>query len=193
MNKNRMESFSDGVFAIAITILVLEIKIPIVSGDKLVDSFVQQIPKILSFALSFFIIGMYWIAHHHMVHSFNKINRSVLWLNVLNLMFVCFLPYPTGLLGEYPFEKFSILIYALSLCLVNMSGTILWLYTTSKKELEAKINKKSRNYIAIIHMFPVLMYLISILVSNISLYLSYAIFVIVPLFFILPNRLLKIE
>lgn len=193
MNKNRMEAFSDGVFAIAITILVLEIKIPIVSSEKLVESFILQTPKILSYVLTFFIIGMYWIAHHQMVHVFNKINRSVLWLNVINLMFVCFLPYPTGLLGGYPFEKFPVLIYAISLSLVNISGTILWLYATSKKELESKINKRSRNYVAIIHSLPVLLYIISILVSNISLYLSYAIFIIVPLFFIFPNRLLKIE
>ncbi len=108
MNKSRMEAFSDGVFAIAITILIFELKIPIVSPDKILQASINQFPKLLAFVLSFIIIGMYWVAHHSMMDPIKKINRTALWLNLFTLMFICFLPYPTGMLGEYPFNQFVI-------------------------------------------------------------------------------------
>jgi uncharacterized membrane protein len=76
MNKNRLEAFSDGVFAIVITLLVLEIKVPHVTFDKLGPALFELLPKFLSFGLSFVIIGVYWVAHHNMMHFIEKVDRT---------------------------------------------------------------------------------------------------------------------
>lgn len=189
MNKTRMEAFSDGIFAIAITILILEIKIPNVEPDKLFDAFVSQGHKLFAYVLSFIIIGMYWIAHHYMIHLIKNIDRNSLWLNTLNLMFICFLPYPTGLLGEYPDSQFAVFLYASSLSCVNITGTLFWFYSASLNENKASISKGYRNYVAILHLSPMVLYVFAMLLSLIKIELSYFVFILVPLFFIIPNRI----
>ena len=184
MNKSRMEAFSDGVFAIAITILILGLKIPIISQDKLVQVAFDQFPKFLAFILSFIIIGTYWVAHHSMVHFIKKVDRASLWLNLIILLFVCFLPYPTGMLGEYPFNRFTVILYAISLSCVNIAGTIFWIYSTSLKENALEVSKEYRKFLAMLHMSPVLLYTLAIIFTFISMIISYMIFVIVPVFFI---------
>ena len=191
MDKSRMEAFSDGVFAIAITILILELKIPVVSPDKIIVASINQLPKLLAFVLSFIIIGTYWVAHHSMVSFIKKVNRTVLWFNLLNLLFICFLPYPTGMLGEYPFNQFVICLYAISLSCVNITGTAFWLYSTSINENKAGIPGKTRKLVVIIHLSPIFFYLLSIGFTFVSMYVSYIIFLIVPLFFIFPNRFIN--
>jgi uncharacterized membrane protein len=189
MNKSRMEAFSDGIFAIAITILILEIKIPVVSLDEIVKASISQFPKLLAYILSFIIIGVYWVAHNSMVHFFKKVDRTMLWLNLINLMFICFLPYPTGMLGEYPFNRFTIILYAVSLSCVNITGTIFWFYSTSIKENSLELSEKYRKYVVMLHLSPVFLYLISIIFTFVSMFISYLLFIIVPAFFIIPNRI----
>ena len=185
-----MEAFSDGVFAIAITILIFELKIPIVAPDKILQASMNQFPKLLAFILSFIIIGMYWVAHHSMLHPIKKIDRTALWLNLFNLMFICFLPYPTGMLGEYPFNQFVICLYAVSLSFVNITGTIFWLYCSALKENSKEISKNARRVVVIIHLSPIFLYGLSIVFTFISMLVSYAIIAAVPLFFIFSNRLI---
>jgi uncharacterized membrane protein len=187
MNKSRMEAFSDGVFAIAITILILEIKIPVVPQNEVIKASISQLPKLLAYILTFIIIGIFWVAHNSMVHFFKKVDRSMLWLNLINLMFVCFLPYPTGLLGEYPFNRFAIILYAVSLSCVNITGTIFWIYSSSLEENLEEITKKYRVYVVMLHMSPVVLYMLAIIFTFISMYVSYLIFVMVLIFFIVPN------
>jgi len=98
MSKSRLEAFSDGVFAIVITLLVLELR-PGENGLQAREMIIQAFPKILAFALSFAIIGCYWVAHHRMLHYVKSVDRTLLWLNLALLMVVTFIPYPTALIG----------------------------------------------------------------------------------------------
>src|SRR5262245_64949041 len=98
MNKTRLEAFSDGVFAIVITLLIRNVHVP--DGYTLtLQSLRPLLPPLGTFVLSFIIVGVYWIAHHHMLHFVVEVNRRMLWLNLLLLLCVVFIPFPTSLLG----------------------------------------------------------------------------------------------
>lgn len=191
MTKNRLEAFSDGVFAIVITLLIIEVRVPIVEKVQLNHALIELVPKILSFILSFIIVGSYWVAHHTMMQFLEKVNRSVLWFNLFTLLTVAFIPFPTALLGEYPYEKTPVILYGISLSLVNITGTIFWRFITYKKRfVKHNLSNSFSNFVTLIHLLPVLFYMLSIVFSFISITISYIIYLLVPLFFILPNPLI---
>ena len=104
LSTSRIEAFSDGVFAIVITLLVIDLKVPQIAGDisvELGSRLFDLWPKLLSYLLSFVIVGVYWVAHHHVFHYICRVDRIALWLNLFFLMSVAFVPFPTALLGEY--------------------------------------------------------------------------------------------
>lgn len=192
MNKNRLEAFSDGVFAIVITLLILEIKIPVVDKARLNHSLIEIIPKILAFILSFIIIGMYWVAHHTMIQFLEKTDRTVLWLNLLILLTVAFIPFPTALLGEYPYERTPVILYGISLSCVNISLLLFWKFITWKNRfVKQNLPRSLSRFVILIQLTPVVFYLIAIALSYVNITLSYIIYFFVPLFFILPNPLIK--
>ena len=106
MPKSRIEAFSDGVFAIVITLLVLEIKVPSLadppSDRALATALIGELPVILSCAGSFVIIAIFWVSHHQFWHSLRQADWPLLWLNNLLLLFVVFIPIPTWMIGTYP-------------------------------------------------------------------------------------------
>jgi uncharacterized membrane protein len=112
MTKNRMEAFSDGVLAIIITIMVLELKVP--HGDALSD-IIKLLPVFLSYVLSFVYIGIYWNNHHHMLHTIGKINGGILWANLHLLFWLSLLPFTTGWMGENHFTRGPVFLYGVNL------------------------------------------------------------------------------
>ncbi len=192
MNKNRLEAFSDAVFAIVITLLILEIKVPHVPAKELGQALCLLLPKFLSFGLSFIIIGVYWVAHHSMMHFITMTDRNALWLNILILLTICIIPFPTALVGDYPTAVAPVVFYGLTLSAVNLSGTLFWIYCTKNNRLsDPKLNPGFSRRVAILHISPIVLYLVAILFSFISVKISYTIYICVPLFFIIPNRLLN--
>lgn len=129
MNKQRLEAFSDGVFAIVITLLILNIKIPEVQPPALPAALVNMLPQLLTYVLSFFIIGLYWHLHHQVAAQFKFIDEALIWLNLVWLLFVSVLPFPTALLGRYPLQPLPLTIYGLNLILVNVTGFVILVYS----------------------------------------------------------------
>jgi uncharacterized membrane protein len=128
MNKVRLENFSDGVFAIAVTLLVLGIKIPdarSADNHQLSLALVKSIPQLLTFGFSFMVIGMFWVAHHRIFSMTKLVDSRLLWLNVVYLMFVAIMPYPAALLAENPFFTTSILVYSGTLFIIGVMHFIL--------------------------------------------------------------------
>src|SRR5215471_3270280 len=108
MPTSRIEAFSDGVFAIVITLLILSIQVPPINGDPgrvLGGALLGMIPKFLSYTLSFGIICIWWVAHHHLYILIAKTDRGLLWLNSLFLFFLASVPFPTALLGDFPRQR----------------------------------------------------------------------------------------
>src|SRR5499426_3280639 len=98
MNKNRVEAFSDGVFAIVITLLILDIRVPDVEYSQLSASLVAVLPRIFAYVISFGVIAVYWLAHHQSLQLVGKLNGFLIWLNFLYLLAVSFMTFPTALL-----------------------------------------------------------------------------------------------
>lgn len=190
MQTSRMEAFSDGVFAIAITILVLELKVPQVEPGGLLQAVRADLPKLGAFLLSFVIIGTYWISHHQMVHFVKEVDRTSLWLNLANLAVICFLPYPSGILGEYPLHPLAIQLYGFTLCLVNLTGALFWWWTMGKAANSQVVGNRGRKLVTAVHLAPVGVYGASMVLARVWMPASYALLAAVPLFFMVPNPLL---
>ena len=112
MNKARLEAFSDGVLAILITIMVLNLKIPL-SPD--IKALLPLYPIILSYILSFIYLGIYWNSHHHMLGATRKVNGRILWANLHLLFWLSLLPFTTGWLGENDFARWPMVVYGVNL------------------------------------------------------------------------------
>ena len=109
MGKNRIETFTDGVMAIIITIMVLQFKVP---KDPTIDSYLEMWPIFISYAVSFFFVGLNWASHHHLFQTVSKVNNIVLWINMPNLLILSLVPFATATMGENSFKAITVTIYA---------------------------------------------------------------------------------
>lgn len=109
MTKNRLEAFSDGVIAIIITIMVLELKIPHGTSWDLIE---PLIPVFLSYVLSFVFIGIYWGNHHHLLHAVSHVSSKIIWANLHLLFWLSLVPFATAFMGENHFEGITVAVYA---------------------------------------------------------------------------------
>jgi uncharacterized membrane protein len=135
LRTGRLEAFSDGVFAIAITLLVLEISVPPGSEDHLLDAVLDQWPSYLAYVVSFSTIGAVWLAHSAITEYLHGANTLLIRLNLLLLMVVSFLPFPTRLLAEYLGDddpaRVAATIYGLTLLAAAALLAVLWTYAVS--------------------------------------------------------------
>jgi uncharacterized membrane protein len=166
--------FSDAVFAIAITLLALDITIPKpkhVIGRELSSVVLAQWPDVLSFAVSFLIIGAYWMAHHRIFHYIIRYDAMLLWLNLLFLMSIAFLPFPDRVLSEWgDSEQFALAFYATSVAVAGLLLSLLWWYATRERRLvEANIDPRLIKYFFSRGLVPPLIFLVSIGISFVSL------------------------
>src|SRR4051812_14077686 len=114
MTKSRLEAFSDGVIAIIITIMVLELKIP--HGSTLNDLYALA-PVFISYCLSFLFVGIYWGNHHHLLHTVHAVNSKIIWANMHLLFWLSLIPFATGWMGENHFAQLPVAIYGILLLL----------------------------------------------------------------------------
>jgi len=135
---NRLLAFSDGVFAIAITLLILTIDIPEVppaDPDKL-GSFLRILaPEFLSFCISFAVVGLYWISHHRKFRYIKRYDEGLLWLNLLFLFAVVILPFPTEVIGDYSDQPAAMVLYGGSLAFAGFCAAGLWWYAAGSFRL----------------------------------------------------------
>ena len=122
MGKNRLEAFSDGVIAILITIMVLEMKVPHGEG---IETLVPVIPVFLSYVLSFVYLGIYWNNHHHMLHATQKVTGLMLWANLHLLFWLSLIPFATGWMGENRFAAAPSALYGAVLLMAAVAYLIL--------------------------------------------------------------------
>lgn len=187
MTKNRLEAFSDGVFAIVITLLILDVRFP---PDKplTLETLRGVVPHVLAFVLSFVIVGVYWVSHHNMLHFIRQVDRQLLWLNLVLLLLIVFIPFPAGLLGQHPDSQLAVTLYGGNLVLVNAAGTGMWAYAMSRPDLATDgMAPALPRFVTRLHAAPILVYGAAILLAHWYVPLSLVLFAAVPVFFILPN------
>src|SRR6201986_1262736 len=124
MTKNRLESFSDGVFAVVITLLIFNVKIPVeknipITNQQLWRELLDAWPHVLTFIFTFLIVGMFWVAHHRIFTYVKAVDPKLLWINILYLMFIVLLPFPASILATHPLLQVSIWLYCCTLLLVG--------------------------------------------------------------------------
>lgn len=183
MNKGRLEAFSDGVLAIVITIMVLEIKVP--HGNDL-DSLIPLIPIIISYILSFIYIGIYWNNHHHMLQTVTQVSGGILWANLHLLFWLSLVPFVTGWIGENNFSPIPMAFYGVVLLMASLAYFILQKMIISKQGSNSILSKalgadlKGK-------VSPAL-YILAIFSTLISQWIAASIYVIVALIWLIPDR-----
>ncbi|UZR29376.1 TMEM175 family protein [Methylococcus mesophilus] len=195
LSTGRIEAFSDGVFAIVITLLVIDLKVPEIADDLVTDQLgprlIELLPKLLSYALSFVIVGVYWVAHHHVFHHVERSDRTLLWLNILFLSSVTFVPFPTALIGEYSDQELAVVIYGINVVVTRLLLLMIWRYATKNHRLVAPgLDPFRVNAVAKLIAIPIGIYAIAIGFSLISTKVTLILYGVVPVVFsILPNVL----
>jgi len=186
MEKSRLEAFSDGVFAIVITLLILDIRFPEVPYSQFSTTLFSVLPRILAYVMSFIIIGLYWVIHHNSMHAIKKTDRGLLWLNILLLLCVSFIPFPTSLVGRYPFQSGPIIIYGLTLITCNAVGYIMLVYVHYHPHLAVpEFNEKYLKRHTPVYIIVNGLYLCAILLAHPLPLLSYLIYIAVVAFLII--------
>lgn len=191
-SKARIEAFSDGVIAIVVTLLVFNLKLPegasLSSASSTLDALIKIAPTFGSFAVSFFVVAIFWVNHHQFFHNLKRSDRALLWHNNHFLFWLTFIPFPTQFLGENPTNAVAAALYGLALFLA--AGAITMGYRHALKA-DLFFEEIPRDFLqeegrrAIIGPF---VYLAASLAAFISLYISLALYVLVPLLYFLPRK-----
>lgn len=183
MGKGRLEAFSDGVIAIIITIMVLELKVP--HGDSLRE-LVALIPVFLSYLLSFIYVGIYWNNHHHMLHTVQKISGGILWANLHLLFWLSLVPFVTGWMGENHFAATPTALYGVVMLMAAIAYYILQQSIISAQGENSLLKKAlGRDLKGMVS--PVL-YLLAIAGASIHTWISDIIYVLVALMWLVPDK-----
>jgi uncharacterized membrane protein len=183
MSKGRLEAFSDGVLAVIITIMVLEMKVP--HGDD-IAALTPLIPVLSSYVLSYVYVGIYWNNHHHMLHAAQHINGAVMWANLHLLFWLSLIPFTTGWMGENHFAAAPTALYGVVLLLSAIAYMILQRTLTaaegSDSLLRAAVGGDFKG-----KMSPVI-YLIAVGLAFVSQWAAGALYVAVALWWLIPDR-----
>lgn len=196
LTTNRIEAFSDGVFAIAITLLVLEIRLPEQSGASHVSvaaSLLAIWPSYFAYIFSFITVGIYWVNHHYIFRIYQRTNHVFNLLNVFFLMCISFLPFPTEVLGSHLLDvneqRTTIAFYALGLLLPAFSWFLMWLYGSSNYRLiDTNLSPRFVQYLTRQYGFSPVIYLIALLITLIQPLVGLAIAVMLTFLYLLPSK-----
>jgi TMEM175 potassium channel family protein len=190
MSKDRVEAFSDGVFSIILTLLVLELHVPNIADHSSLGQYAiamaPLIPKIVSFVLTFVMVCIHWVSHHHFFHNISHATIGIVWLNNLFLLWICFFPFPTAMLGDHPTDQFPILLYGLECLLCALA-----FYALRSYAYQAKLFKEQNSRaLGPRHSIPAItLYGLSILLAFANVYLSLVCFLVVPLLYFVPTMI----
>jgi uncharacterized membrane protein len=194
-SKARVETLSDGVFAIILTLLVLELKVPHIedvhSGNDLWMALLKIKPKFLSWVISFLMVCVVWINHHRLFDQFKGINNGLFWYNANLLMWTSFIPFPTALIGDYPHNKFALFAFGILLSMAALSFTFMRMYVQKEKNKELLADfvdiKIFRAGTKLSFFYGGMAYWIAASLAWINPWIAFAIYFFIPVYFIFPK------
>jgi uncharacterized membrane protein len=183
MNKGRLEAFSDGVIAILITIMVLELRPP--RGTDLA-ALLPLMPVLLSYVLSFVFLGIYWNNHHHLFQAIKHVDGRVLWANMHLLFWLSLIPFVTAWMGENQFAAWPVALYGMALLLCAVAYTVLTrvLLALHGKDsvLAAAVGRDAKGYLSLA------LYVLAIPLAFISAELAWVLYALVAIIWLVPDR-----
>ena len=183
MTTNRMEAFSDGVIAIIITIMVLELRVP---HESSLAALQPLTPVLLSYVLSFIYIGIYWSNHHHLLHAVDRVNGRILWANLHLLFWLSLVPFVTAWMGENHFQRVPVAIYGVVLlaasiayyiltrALIALHGFTSTLATAVGKDFKGRVSTA--------------IYIVGIPLALLKWWLGFGLYVLVAIMWLVPDR-----
>ena len=183
MGKGRLEAFSDGVFAVIITIMVLELKVPHGTGW---DALRPLVPAFLTYLLSFVLLGIYWSNHHHMLHLTEGISGGILWANLHLLFWLSLVPFVTGWMGENQFASLPTAVYGAVMLMAAIAYTVLQVaiigHQGERSKLHAAVGRDLKGKVS------ALMWAVAIPLAFVHQLIAAAIYVCVALMWLVPDR-----
>ena len=183
MSKGRLEAFSDGVLAIILTIMVLELKVP-QSGDFV--ALIPLVPKFLSYVLSFIYIGIYWNNHHHLWQAAKHVNGTILWANLHLLFWLSLIPFATGWMGENNFATIPVVFYGGVLWFAGLAYYILTRALIARHGqdslLAAAIGKDTKG------LWSLYIYTAAIPLAFVAAWIAALLYVVVAIIWLIPDR-----
>jgi uncharacterized membrane protein len=202
LSKKRVELLTDGIFAVVMTLLVLDISVPQISshdaidsaavGTELLNGLFDLWPKLLSFGISFIILAIYWLAHHRQFYYIKHVNRTLIWINFMFLMATCLLPFSASLLGEYSQQQISIFVFGANSIMMASLLCIQWWYALSHystlvhENLDPIIKTTSLRRL----LFGIVVYLVAIGISFVDVRLCIYFFAATLISAFMPNKIM---
>ena len=189
----RVIALTDGVIAIIITLLVLEIHVPeLTQGQSLNESLAELRPSLAAFVVSFILAGMYWVIHRDLFALIRRTDRGLVWLNLLHLLPLSLLPFGAALVGRYEQEPVALRIYGLILIAISLTRAVIWLYATNRPHLLwQRLDDRQRRAGLVLNLAPVLVYLLAFLVAKAAPGVSLLIYAGLPVLYFLSITLLR--
>lgn len=192
LGKNRIEALSDGIFAIAMTLLVLELKVPelpkTASNVQVWPELMKLWPVFISYAASFASLGVYWVAHHNLYHHIRRANRVLLCLNVLFFMFVSFVPFSTSVVNAFPQTQVAPEFFGANITLIGWVLWLQWRYASSQPEmLMPHVTREYRDLVRSRFFWIPVVLTFTVLVCYWSVELSLAVYVLLLPFYLIPG------
>jgi len=192
LTKARIEALTDGIFATVMTILVLTLRVPQLNVPEkdLAGEVLALWPSILVYVLSFVTLGLYWVGHHAQFHYIKHVDRPLLWINILFLLTIGFIPFSTSLLQDYPWPPTAVRVYGANLIANGLLLLSIWLYATGQrrlvdKDLDPHIIATARNRTLVGPM----MFTLGIIASFIDTRASVILYILVVPFYIRPSHI----
>jgi uncharacterized membrane protein len=184
MTTGRLEAFSDGVIAIIVTIMVLELRAP---AQPTLSALLKVAPVFISYGLSFLVVAIMWVNHHHLIHAVRDVTARLLWSNLYLLFWMSLVPFVTDYLGKNYHEALAVALYGLDLFLCASAFYLLRIILLQQDRHDSGLAE----YHAIVqrkNFFSAALYLLSVPLAYVSVYASFFIFALIPAMYFLPEK-----
>lgn len=189
----RVMALTDGVFAIIMTLLVLEIHVPqLTNGESLSTGMLQVWPNLVVFVISFILTGMYWVAHRDMFTLIRAVDRRLVWLNILYMLPIALVPFAAALLGEFSQDALAIRLYGFDLLLISLFRLLSWYYVGKRPHLLIEyVNRRTLWSVALTSLVLILFLLIAMLFAGFAPNVSLSLYAGVPLIYFIGVTFLR--
>ena len=189
MTTSRLEAFSDGVIAIIVTIMVLELRAP---SQPSWPALLKIAPVFLSYGLSFLVVAIMWVNHHHLIHAVHQVTARLLWANLNLLFWMSLVPFVTEFLGKNYHQPMAVALYGMDLALC---GSAFYILRTELVRQEGAHGNLRDHHLAVQrkNAFSVALYLLSVPLAYMSIYAAYFIFALIPAMYFLPEKRLATD
>ena len=189
MSTTRLEAFSDGVIAIIVTVMVLQLTHP---AEPTFASLLKQAPIFLSYALSSLVVAIMWVNHHHLIHAVREVTPRLLWANLSLLFWMSLIPFVADFMGRNPRAPFPVSLYGFSLA---MCGFAFWLLRIElvRQHRHAPEMSEYHSRVQTKNLFSGFLYLMAGGLAHVSIYIPYFVYVLIPAMYRLPERKLADE